>query len=42
MGPLALAPIFPELMKTFNADLPAVVDFTGIGILVLGFSNFFW
>lgn len=42
MGPLALAPFYPELMKSFDSDLPSVVQFTGVGILVLGFSNFFW
>lgn len=42
VGPLALAPMFPDLMKSFNADLAAVVQFTGVCILVLGFSNFFW
>lgn len=42
LGPLALAPMFPQLMETFNADLASVVQFTGICILVLGFSNFFW
>ncbi|CAI7602543.1 unnamed protein product [Penicillium manginii] len=42
LGPLALAPMFPQLMETFNSDLAGVVQFTGICILVLGFSNFFW
>ncbi|KAL4936183.1 hypothetical protein BDV06DRAFT_233664 [Aspergillus oleicola] len=42
MGPLALAPMFPQLMESFNSDLPSVVQFTGVCILVLGFSNFFW
>ncbi|KAL3454946.1 major facilitator superfamily domain-containing protein [Aspergillus heterothallicus] len=42
LGPLALAPMFPQLMESFNADLPSVVKFTGVCILVLGFSNFFW
>ncbi|RHZ62586.1 putative MFS transporter [Aspergillus thermomutatus] len=42
LGPLALAPMFPQLMKSFDADLAAVVKFTGVCILVLGFSNFFW
>ncbi|RLL99197.1 hypothetical protein CFD26_101285 [Aspergillus turcosus] len=41
-GPLALAPMFPQLMKSFDADLASVVKFTGVCILVLGFSNFFW
>ncbi|KAJ5606614.1 Major facilitator superfamily domain general substrate transporter [Penicillium lagena] len=42
MGPLALAPMFPQLMESFNSDLAGVVQFTGVCILVLGFSNFFW
>lgn len=42
MGPLALAPMFPQLMETFQSDLAGVVQFTGVCILVLGFSNFFW
>lgn len=41
-GPLALAPMFPNLMESFDTDLAAVVEFTGVCILVLGFSNFFW
>lgn len=42
LGPLALAPMFRELMKSFDADLADVVQFTGVSILVLGFSNFIW
>ncbi|KAJ5374477.1 Major facilitator superfamily domain general substrate transporter [Penicillium concentricum] len=42
LGPLALAPMFPQLMEAFDSDLAAVVQFTGVCILVLGFSNFFW
>lgn len=42
LGPLALAPMFPDLMKSFDRDLASVVQFTGVCILVLGFSNFFW
>lgn len=41
-GPLSLAPTFPYLMEDFDATLPAVVRFTGVAILVLGFSNFIW
>ncbi|KAL6703650.1 hypothetical protein ACN47E_009424 [Coniothyrium glycines] len=41
-GPLALAPMFPALMETFNTDLAGAVRFTGICILILGFSNFIW
>ncbi|KAL2816410.1 major facilitator superfamily domain-containing protein [Aspergillus cavernicola] len=42
LGPLALAPMFPQLMESFDADLASVIKFTGVCILVLGFSNFFW
>ena len=42
MGPLALAPMFPELIKSFHSNLTDVVQFTGVAILVLGFSNFIW
>lgn len=41
-GPLALAPMFPALMTAFDAGLADVVQFTGVCILVLGFSNFIW
>lgn len=42
MGPHAIAPVYPRLMESFDASLPQVVQFTGVGILVLGFSNFLW
>lgn len=42
LGPLALAPMFPQLIEAFNSDLSSVVQFTGVCILVLGFSNFIW
>ena len=42
MGPLALAPMFPQLIEAFDSNLNDVVQFTGIAILVLGFSNFIW
>lgn len=41
-GPLAIAPIFPQLVQDFHSDLAGVVHFTGVTILVLGFSNFVW
>lgn len=41
-GPLAIAPQFPYYMKDFNATLAQVVQFTGVLILVVGFSNFLW
>jgi MFS family permease len=42
MGPLALAPMFPALIKKYDSNLADVVQFTGVSILVLGFSNFLW
>lgn len=42
MGPLALGPQFPFYIEAFHSDLTAVVQFTGVAILVLGFSNFIW
>ena len=41
-GPLALAPQFPLYIEDFKSDLAGVVRFTGVAILVLGFSNFIW
>jgi hypothetical protein len=41
-GPLALAPMFPFYMEEWNSSLGDVVQFTGVAILVLGFSNFIW
>ncbi|KAF2862511.1 MFS general substrate transporter [Piedraia hortae CBS 480.64] len=42
LGPLALAPMFPLYMKDFDSSLPEVIKFTGVAVLVLGFSNFIW
>jgi MFS family permease len=42
VGPLALAPMFPYYMKEFDCSLADVVKFTGVPILILGFSNFIW
>ena len=39
-GPLALAPQFPLYIEDFHSTLTDVVQFTGVAILVLGFSNF--
>ena len=36
------APMFGDYIEAFNHDLADVVQFTGIAILVLGFSNFIW
>ncbi|PGH13510.1 hypothetical protein AJ79_03641 [Helicocarpus griseus UAMH5409] len=41
-GPMAFAPMFPQLIEEFDTDLHGVVKFTGVCILILGFSNFFW
>ncbi|KAI1635377.1 major facilitator superfamily domain-containing protein [Biscogniauxia mediterranea] len=42
LGPLALAPMFEDYAKEWNRSLADVVQFTGVAILVLGFSNFIW
>ena len=34
--------MFNDYIKAFDSDLASVVQFTGVAILVLGFSNFFW
>jgi hypothetical protein len=41
-GPLSLAPMFGDYIVAFNTDLAGAVQFTGVAILVLGFSNFIW
>ena len=41
-GPLSLAPMFPYYVQDFNCSLADAVQFTGVCILVLGFSNFIW
>ncbi|KAI3400107.1 hypothetical protein diail_4337 [Diaporthe ilicicola] len=42
LGPLALAPMFGNYIELYNRSLADVVQFTGVAILVLGFSNFIW
>jgi MFS family permease len=42
LGPLALAPMFPFYMEEWNSSLADVIQFTGVAILCLGFSNFIW
>ncbi|KAI1848466.1 hypothetical protein JX265_008752 [Neoarthrinium moseri] len=42
LGPLANAPLFGDYMKEWNCTLEEAVQFTGVTILVLGFSNFLW
>lgn len=34
--------MFGDYIEAFDSDLTAVVQFTGVAILVLGFSNFIW
>jgi hypothetical protein len=34
--------MFGDYIQAFNHDLTDVVQFTGVAILVLGFSNFIW
>lgn len=41
-GPLALAPMFGYFIQDFDSNLTDVIQFTGVCILVLGFSNLFW
>lgn len=36
------APMFGDYIQAFDSNLADVVQFTGIAILVLGFSNFIW
>lgn len=42
LGPLALAPMFENYVELYDRSLVDVVQFTGVAILVLGFSNFLW
>lgn len=42
LGPLSLAPMFPDYIVAFDSNITDVVKFTGVAILVLGFSNFIW
>ena len=41
-GPLALAPMFGDYIVAFDSNIVDVVKFTGVAILILGFSNFIW
>jgi hypothetical protein len=36
------APMFGDYIVAFDSNLTSVVQFTGVAILVLGFSNFIW
>lgn len=42
LGPLSIAPQAPALMIEWDRSLSDILQFSGICILVLGFSNFFW
>ncbi|KAG9229953.1 major facilitator superfamily domain-containing protein [Amylocarpus encephaloides] len=41
-SPLSVAPQVPYYMHDFDSSLPDVINFIGITILVLGFSNIIW
>ena len=41
-GPLALPPMFGELIEAYDTDLAGAIQFVGVCILVLGFSSFLW
>lgn len=41
-SPLSLAPQVPYYMQSFDSTLPAVINFIGVSILVLGFTNLIW
>jgi hypothetical protein len=34
--------MFGDYMEAFGRDLTDVIQFTGVAILVFGFSNFIW
>lgn len=40
--PLSLATMFGDYIEAFDSTLIDVVQFIGVAILVLGFSNFLW
>ncbi|KAJ5711860.1 MFS transporter [Penicillium malachiteum] len=42
LGPLSVSPMFGYLEEEFDRSLFDVVQLTGVAILVLGFSKFFW
>ncbi|KAI9672286.1 MAG: hypothetical protein M1831_002101 [Alyxoria varia] len=41
-GPLSLAPMEESYIEEFHTNLTDALQFTGVAILVLGFSNFIW
>ncbi|KAJ9606374.1 hypothetical protein H2200_009335 [Cladophialophora chaetospira] len=42
IGPLAISSQVPYYMAEWDRSLPDVIQFIGVSILVLGFSNFIW
>ncbi|KAK6380303.1 hypothetical protein LTS17_005492 [Exophiala oligosperma] len=42
VGPLAISSQVPYYVAEWDSSLPDVIQFVGVSILVLGFSNFFW
>lgn len=42
LGPLSISPQGPAYMAEWNRSLEDVIQFTGVCILVFGFSNFLW
>jgi len=41
-SPLSLSPQVPYYMRDFDSTLPEVINFIGVSVLVLGFTNFIW
>lgn len=41
-SPLSLSPQVPYYMEDFDSTLPEVINFIGVSVLVLGFTNFIW
>jgi hypothetical protein len=41
-SPLSLSPQVPYYMESFDSTLPEVINFIGVCVLVLGFTNFIW
>ena len=42
MGPLSVSAQIPAYIEQFNSTEEAVLNFSGIALLILGFSNFLW
>ena len=41
-SPTSLAPQVPFYVKDFESTLPQVINFIGVSLLVLGFTNLIW